>query len=35
MFLLSILAFNSAVQSFWQADRNWVKKEQDRLAVRG
>jgi len=32
MFLLSILAFNSAVQSFWQADRNWVKKEQDRLA---
>jgi hypothetical protein len=32
MFLLSILAFNSAVQSFWQADRNWIKKEQDRLA---
>jgi hypothetical protein len=32
MFLLSILAFNSAVQSFWQADQNWVKKEQDRLA---
>jgi hypothetical protein len=32
MFLLSILAFNSAVQSFWQADRNWVKKEQARLA---
>jgi hypothetical protein len=32
MFLLSMLAFNSAVQSFWQTDRNWVKKEQDRLA---
>jgi hypothetical protein len=32
MFLLSILAFNSAVQSFWQADQTWVKKEQDRLA---
>jgi hypothetical protein len=32
MFLLSILAFNSAVQSFWQTDRNWVKKEHDRLA---
>jgi hypothetical protein len=32
MFLLSILAFNSAVQSFWQTDRNWVKNEQDHLA---
>jgi hypothetical protein len=32
MFLLSILAFNSAIQSFWQSDQNWVKKEQDRLA---
>jgi hypothetical protein len=32
MFLLSILAFNSAIQSFWQSDQNWLKKEQDRLA---
>jgi hypothetical protein len=32
MFLLSILAFNSAIQSFWQTDRNWVAKERDRLA---
>jgi hypothetical protein len=32
LFLVSILAFNSAVQSFWQSDRNLVKKERDRLA---
>jgi hypothetical protein len=31
MFLVSVLAFNSAIQSFWQTDRNWVKKERDRL----
>jgi hypothetical protein len=34
LFLLSILGFNSAVQSFWQTDRNWIKKEQDRLTKR-
>ena len=31
MFLVSILAFNSAVQSFWQSDRKLVQKERDRL----
>jgi hypothetical protein len=32
LFLVSILAFNSAVQSFWQTDHKLVKKERDRLA---